>query len=211
MLERRFASRLDLSQFGRLTLRQVVALAGEDYSDASRRYWQRKCSACLVSGRGRGARQYYEPWGLARVLEQNGLVPRWGALVIQQQLPTLTRARKLGAEERESLGKLLGKWLREYSVPRDFPGVRDDADREDIKAQVALFVAQHASCGEGKLTRDEFYEAVKLAEAQALAWWKKEILRSRNRENRAPAKGSDGADFTGRPDTLEDRGTARSP
>ena len=201
-LERRMASRLDLSQFGRLTVRQIAELAGQSHG-GTRKTWAKRCRRCVVPERGRHGACLYDPWGVARILEEHGIAARWGVLAAQRCSEIVVEARRLGGEQKETLEMLVRGWYEGYSLPREFVGVRNDDDRENVKAQIALYVTESASRGTGGLTPAEFDLAVKQAEARALEWWKQDILRSRNRENPLPAKDRDGEDAAGRLDDFE--------
>jgi hypothetical protein len=201
-LERRMASRLDLSQFDSLKLRQITELAGEDH-ERSRKRWADRCRDCIAPGRGERRAYLYDPWCVARVLESHGITACWGVLALQHCHETVTEIRRLNKQQSDSLEGLLGRWFEEYTVPPEFHGVRDDADRDDIKAQIAFNLARYAGEGEGGLAQDEFDRALARAEAAALEWWKQAILGARNRENPLQARDSDGEDVTGRLDSFE--------
>ena len=208
-LERRVASRLDLSQFGRLTLRQITQLAGQSY-EGTRKTWRRRCSGCLVRGRGRHGAHLYDPWAVAQVLLDLGMAPRWGALAVQRCTKAVVAARRLDGEQRAALEGLLQGWYETYSPPAGFVGARDEDDRQSIKAQVALHITEFAGQGSGDLTADEFDKAVKQAEARALQWWRQDVLRSRSRENPLAEKDRYGEDVAGRLDGFDSSGGAES-
>jgi len=201
-LERRMASRLDLSQFGYLTIRQITMLAGQDH-DKTRKSWAKKCESCAVSERGKRRARLHDPWKVAAVMEAERVVPRWGVLALQHCHEAVTETRKLSKQQSDSLEGLLGRWFGEYTVPAEFRGARGDSDRDEIKAQMAFNLARYAGEGEGGLAQDEFDRALARAEASALEWWKQDVLRSRNRENPLQARDGDGEDVTGRLDAFE--------